>query len=82
VTDSKTGIAFDLVNEIVNSSFESPQKPTAHIGRLVNKKTFEEWTVKFPWLILNSIKEQTTLSCKICHEQRDTLNVLTKCSNV
>jgi len=28
VTDSDTDIAFDLVNEIVNSSFESPQKLT------------------------------------------------------
>jgi len=73
VTDSKTDIAFDLVNEIVNSSFESAQKPTAHSGSRVNKKTFEEWTEKFPWLIVNKIKEQTTLSCKICQEQRDAL---------
>jgi len=72
VTDSKTDIAFDLVNEIVNSSFESAQKPTAHSVSCVNKKTFEEWTEKFPWLIVNKIKEQTTLSCKICQEQRDT----------
>jgi len=32
----------------------------AHTGSRVNKKTFEEWSVKFPWLILNKIKEQTT----------------------
>ena len=45
--DSNTNIAFDLVNEIVNSSFESAQKPTAHSVSCVNKKTFEEWTEKF-----------------------------------
>ena len=39
----------------------------------VNKSRFEEWTGKFLWLIVNKIKEQTTLSCKICQEQRDTL---------
>ena len=62
VTDS-TGIAFDLVNEIANSSFESAQKPTAHTDSRVNKKkTFKEWTEKFPWLIVNNINEQTTPS--------------------
>ena len=73
MTDSNTDIALNLVNEIVNGSFESAQKPTAHTGSLVNKKTVGEWTVKFPWLIVNKIKEQTTLSCKICQEQGDTL---------
>ena len=73
MTESNTDIAFDLVNEIVNGSFESAQKPTVHTGSRVTKKTFEEWTVRFPWLILNNNKEQMTLSCKICHEQRDTL---------
>jgi len=58
LTDSNTDIAFDLVNEIVNRSFENAQKPTAHTGRRVNKKMFEEWTVKFPWLILS--KNQRT----------------------
>jgi len=67
VTDS-TDIAFDIVNEIVNSSFESTQKPTAHTGSRVIKKTFVERTEKFPWLILKNIKELTTLSCKICLE--------------
>jgi len=38
VTDSNTDIAFDLVNKIVNSSFESAQKPTAHTCSRVNKK--------------------------------------------
>jgi len=46
--ESNTDIAFDLVNEIVDSSFESPQKPTAHTSSRVNKKKFEEWTAKFP----------------------------------
>ena len=41
VTDS-TDIAFDFVNEIVNSSFESAQKPLAHSGSHVNKSTFED----------------------------------------
>ena len=35
VTDS-TDIAFDFVDKIVNSSFKSPQKPTAHSGSRVN----------------------------------------------
>ena len=39
VTDS-TDIAVDFVNEIVNSPFESAQKPTAHSGSSVNKSTF------------------------------------------
>ena len=43
VTDS-TDIAFDFVIEIVNSSFESAQKPLAHSGSRVNKSTFEKWT--------------------------------------
>jgi len=73
LTGSNTNIAFDPVNARVNSTFESAQKPTAHTSSRVNKKTFEEWTEKFPWLILTNIKEQTTLSCKICQEQRDTL---------
>ena len=60
VTDSNTDIAFDLVNEIVNSSFENAQKPTTHTGSCVNKKK-EEWTEKFPWLILNNIKEHTEI---------------------
>jgi len=39
-----TDIAFDLVNEMVNtcSSFESAHKPTAHFGSCVNKKAFKE----------------------------------------
>jgi len=41
VTESNSDIAFDLVNEIVTSSFESPQIPTAHTCSRVNKKTFE-----------------------------------------
>jgi len=41
----------DFENEIVNSSFESAQKPTAHSGSRVNKSTFEKWTEKFPLLI-------------------------------
>jgi len=49
VTDT-TDIAFDFVNEIVNSSFESTQKPRAHSGSRVNKSTFVKWTEKFPWL--------------------------------
>ena len=58
---------------VVNSSFESAQKPTAHShsGSHV-KSTFEKWTEKFTWLILNNIKQPTTPSCKICQEQRDT----------
>ena len=76
LTDS-TDIAFNLVNEIANSAFESAQKPTAHSGSHVNKSTFEKWTEKFPCLIVNNIKEQMTLSCNICQEQRDTLKVLT-----
>ena len=36
----RTDIAFDLVNEIVNSSLESAQKSMAYSGRHVNKKTF------------------------------------------
>ena len=71
LTDS-TDIAFDLVNEIANSAFESAQKPTAHSGSHVNKKTFEEWTEKFPLLIVNNIKEKTTPSCNICQELRET----------
>ena len=55
VTDS-TDIAFDLVNEIVNSSFQTVQKSMANCGSCVNKKMFEEWTEKFPWLIVNNIK--------------------------
>ena len=54
LNDSVTGstdIAFDFVNEIVNSSFESAQKPTAHSGSRVNKSMFEKWTEKFPLLI-------------------------------
>ena len=39
MTDS-TNIAFDFVNEIVNSSFESTQKPTIS-GSHVYKSTFE-----------------------------------------
>ena len=70
VTDS-TDIAFDFVN----SSFESAQIPLAHSGSRVNKSTFEKWTEKVLWLIVNNIKEQTTPSSKICQEQRDTLNV-------
>ena len=62
--DSNTNIAFDLVNEIVNSSFESAQKPTAHSGSRVNKKTFEEWTEKFPCLILNNIKNKQLSAVK------------------
>ena len=65
--------AFDFVNEIVNSSFESAQKPTAHSGSRVNKSMFENRTEKFPWLIVNNIKEQTTPSSQICQEQRNTL---------
>ena len=42
VTDS-TDIALDLVNEIVNT-------PTAHFVSCVNKKTFEEWAEKFPFV--------------------------------
>jgi len=38
VTENNTDIAFDLVNEIVNSS----QKPTAYTDS-VNKKTFKEY---------------------------------------
>ena len=57
MTDSKTDIAFDLVNEIVNSSFESSQKPTAHSVSCVNKKTFEEWAEKFPFV--KTFKENT-----------------------
>jgi len=34
VTDS-TDIAFDFANEIISSSFESAQKPTAHSGSRV-----------------------------------------------
>ena len=71
VTDS-TDIAFDFVN----SSFESTQKPRAHSGSHVNKSTLVKWTEKFPWLIVNNINEQTTPSCKICQEQRDTLKFL------
>jgi len=67
-----TNITFDLVNEIVNSLLESAQKPTAHFVSRVNKKTFEEWTVKFPWLIVIKIKEQSTLSCKMCQKQSNT----------
>ena len=44
-----------------------------HSGNRENKKMFEEWTVKFPWLIQNIIKEQMSLSCKIYQAQRDTL---------
>ena len=72
MTDSPD-IAFDFVNELLNNSFESAQKPTAHTGSRVNKSTFEKWTEKFPWLIVNNIKEQTTPSRKTCQEQRDTL---------
>ena len=38
MTENNTDIAFDLVNEIVNSS----QKPTAYTDS-VNKKTFKEY---------------------------------------
>ena len=47
VTDSPD-IALDFVNELLNNSFESAQKPTAHTGSRVNKSTFEKWTEKFP----------------------------------
>jgi len=57
LTDS-TDIAFDFVNEIVNSSFESGQKPTAHSGSLVNKSSFEKWTEKCPWLIVTMSKNK------------------------
>jgi len=73
VTNS-TDIAFDFVNEIVNSSFESAQKPTGHFGSRVNKSTFEKWT-EVSCLIVNNMKEQTSSSCKICQEKRDTLNI-------
>ena len=59
VTDS-TAIAFDCVDEIVNSSFENAPKPTAHPSSRVNKSTFEKWTEKFLWLIVNIIKEQNS----------------------
>ena len=69
VTDT-TNIAFDFVNEIVNSSFESTQKPTAHSGSCVNNSTLEKWTEVS---MADCKQEQTTPSCKICQEQRDTL---------
>ena len=75
VTDT-ADIAFDFVNEIVNSSFESTQKPRAHSGSHVNKSTLVKWTEEFPWLIVNNINEQTTPSCKICQEQRYTQKFL------
>ena len=53
-----------------------------HSGNRVNKKMFEEWTVKFPWLIQNIIKEQMSLSCKNIPGTERHTNVLTKCSNV
>ena len=40
VTDS-TNIAFDFVNEIVNSSFESAQKPTAQIPAAIYARSRE-----------------------------------------
>jgi len=55
-SESNIDIAFDLVNKIVDSLFEGPQKATAHTGSCVNKKMFEEWTEKLLWLILNNIK--------------------------
>ena len=71
MTDS-TNIAFDFVNEIVNSSFESTQKPTIPVV-VYTRAHSKKWTEKFPWLIVNNIREQTTPSSKICQEQRDTL---------
>jgi len=68
-----TDIAFDLVNEIVISSFQSIQKPMAHSNSCVNKKMFEEWTERSLWVIVNNIKKHTTFSCKIYQEQADTL---------
>jgi len=68
-----TDIAFDLVNEIVISSFQSIQKPMAHSNSCVNKKMFEEWTERSLWVIVINIKKHTTFSCKIYQEQADTL---------
>ena len=65
MTDS-TDIAFDLVNERVNSLFESAPKPKAHSSNHVNKKTFKEWTE-----VCVFKKNKTTLSYKRCQEQRD-----------
>ena len=48
MTDS-TDIAFDLVNERVNSLFESAPKPKAHSSNHVNKKTSKNGQ-KFPYL--------------------------------
>ena len=64
VTDS-TDIALDLVNEIVHLKAHRNQRPTP----VVVLTAFEERTEKFSWLILNNIKEQTTISCKVCQER-------------
>ena len=70
-----TDITFGFEKEIVNSSFESAQKPTALSGSRVNKSMFEKWIEKCAWLIVNNVKEQATPSCNICQEQRDTLKL-------
>ena len=55
-------MSFDIVNEIVNSSFENAQKPSAHSCSCVsNTKKIKEWNEKFLWLIINTIKDHMTL---------------------
>ena len=50
----------------------------AHSSRRVNNKMFEEWIEKFPWLIVNNIKNTRLSSVKVftCLACVDTMRVI------
>lgn len=68
-------IAIRIVNEVVDSAFDSAQKPTAHSGNRVGRRTFKEWSEKFPWLLIQETESKINLCCKICQEQKETLKL-------
>ena len=62
ITDSDSnGITRSIVNEIADGVFTRVQKPTAHSGSRVSKKTLRDWIDKYPWLMIKDEDETIRL---------------------